>query len=388
MGYGLTNHLLAICIGVFGASLLIAWRRLPASWAVLLAAIRVFVPLIYFAWYFDGQWTILDDLVYFDHGQNLLEQGFTPLSILTAEGRTTVYSMVGGDHVFYAWWNLVVMWFFGTHYYVPVLINVAVTFLSAHLLAGLASETGLSKSYQRLLQVCFLLHWDTIAWSSFVNIKDMIVQLMTIAFFLCAIRSARRKSWSYAVLGGVLVLGFFSIRFYIPFIVGAAAAAWVFLEWKDFRKYPLLAGGLLVGIWAIPGRGYQILESFSPFEALYGIARFVLTPQPWAIHEHYTYLMLPSTCHWLMILPAAAGGVMLWRDSRVVRLILLYASIMIVLYSLADEIQGVRQRSQLSFVFAWAQVHFLWRWMRTSVRYSVPLGGATGNSRAIGARAA
>jgi hypothetical protein len=56
---------------------------------------------------------------------------------------------------------------------------------------------------------------------------------------------------------------------------------------------------------------------------------------------------------------------MLWRDSRAARLILLYAIAMIAVYSLADEIQGVRQRAQVSFVFTWAQMHFLWRWIHT-----------------------
>jgi hypothetical protein len=372
MGYGLTNHLLALCGGVFGVSLLIASRRLPTSWAITLAAVRVFFPLIYFAWYFDGQWVVLDDLEYTNHGEILVEQGYTPLSLLHAESRETLHTLAGGRHILFSWWNLVVMWLFGAYYYVPVVVNISITFLCAHLIAELAAELRFSVPYQRMLHVFYLLHWDTIAWSSFVNLKDMIVQLMTVAFFLSAVRAARRRRWRDVAPCGLLILGFLHLRFYIPFAIGAAAAAWLFLEWRDVRKYPLLAGGLVVGLWLLPGRGYRLLESLAPFDCMYGIIRFALTPQPWSIQDSYSYLMLPATFHWLMFLPAMAGGLMLWRESHEMRLILLYSSLMIVFYSLADELQGARQRSQLSYVFAWAQMHFLWRWTHTTAQKSVP----------------
>jgi hypothetical protein len=362
MGYGLTNHLLGFCGGIFVACLFIAWRRLPLWSAVTIAFVRVFIPLLYFAWYYDGTWTFVDGVEYIDHGETLLDQGFSPLSILSRESRDTVHSMAGSEHILYDWWNLTTMWFFGVYYYVPVLINVLITFCSAHLLAQLLEELHFPASYQRTLQAFYLLHWDIIAWSSVLNLKDIVVQLMTIGFFLCSVRAVRRRSLQDALVCMMLIAGFQYLRFYVPFIIGASAATWMFLEWRDFRKYPLLAGGLVVGIWLLPARGYQLLESFSPFEICYGIGRFVLTPQPWDVEAEKSFLFLPATLHWLMILPATAGGLMLWLESRVTRVILVYTAILIVLYALAEEIQGPRQRLQLSFVFAWAQMHFLWRW--------------------------
>ena len=365
MGYGLTNHLLALSGVVFLAGAVITSRRLPVLWALAIAFLRVFASLMYFAWYFDGQWSMLDDLSYFEQGNYLLQWGYSPLSIVTAEGRDAIAAHIDSSHILYTWWNLLTMWTCGAYYYVPVMFNVLVTFGSAHLFAGLLEEIGFSKRYQRTLQVCYLLHWDTIAWSSLINLKDPLVQFFTIGFFLCAVRAVRRGShWDLALCCGI-VAAFQLLRFYVPFLIGAAAAAWLFLEWRDVRKFPLLAGALLVGLWLLPGRAYQLFESYSLIDVAYGICRFTLTPQPWDLADSYTFLLLPATFHWLMFVPATVGGAMLWRDSRVARIVLLYAMGMIVMYALAEELQGVRQRFQLSFVFAWAQLHFLWRWIHT-----------------------
>lgn len=365
MGYGLTNHLLALSGLIFLCSAVIASRRLPVLYALPLAFIRSFLPLLYFAWYFDGQWTFLDDVTYFEHGEYLLSRGFSPLCIFTEEGRNAIHMLSGSSHILYSWWNLFTMWLAGVYYYVPVLLNVLLTFGSAHLFAQLLEEIGFSVPYQRTMQVCYLLHWDTIAWSSVANVKDPIVQLLTIGLFLCAVQFVRYRSWTKlaSCCGIALVFGF--LRFYVPFVVGSAAAAWVFLQWRDFRKFPLLAGGSLVGLWLLPGGILQFFDTYSPFDIAYGICRFALTPQPWNVADSYSFLLLPATFHWLMILPAFVGGVMLWRDSQAARFVLLYGMAIIAMYALAEEIQGVRQRAQVSFVFAWMQVHFLWRWIHT-----------------------
>jgi hypothetical protein len=296
--------------------------------------------------------------------------------------------MVGGEHVLYTWWNLVVMWFCGAEYYVPVIANVVFTFCAAHLLAEMAKELQFPAGYSRLLQVFYLLHWDTIAWSSLVNIKDVLVQLMTIAFFYFAIRVLRRREKGSLAICGILFLAFLRLRFYVPFVIGAATAAWVFLQWRDFRKYPLLAGGLVLGLWLLPAKARPFWESISYFDAAYGMFRFMLTPRPWEIVVSHSFLFLPSTMHWVMILPAMAGGVMLWQDSRTARLVLLYSAVLIFLYGMAEEIQGSRQRCQLSYVFAWMQMHFLWRWIHTPAHRSASIAKPRIEPRPSAARAA
>jgi hypothetical protein len=221
-----------------------------------------------------------------------------------------------------------------------------------------------------------------------VNVKDVLVQLMTIAFFLYTIRFVRRREKGSLAICCLLFFAFLHVRFYIPFIIAGAAAIWVFLEWRDVRKYPLLAGGLVMGLWMLPGRAWRLWESVAFFDIAYGICRFTLTPQPWDIQDSYTFLFLPATLHWLMILPAVAGGMMLWRDSRVARLVLLYCGIMIFLYGVAEDIQGTRQRVQLSYIFAWMQMHFLWRWTHSPVHKSASMAGLRRHAAPLPARAA
>ena len=134
MGYELTRELLQLGFGVFAACAWIAARRLSYSTAVLVAAIRTVIPVIYFAWYFDGSWTFIDDFMYFHQGQFLLDNGYTPLSALTPEGIETLKGLAGGDHILYIWWNFFMMWLFGVNYYAPVCINVVITFVSGSFL--------------------------------------------------------------------------------------------------------------------------------------------------------------------------------------------------------------------------------------------------------------
>ena len=133
---------------------------------------RVVIVIGYFAWYYDGTWTTSDDVVYTAQGKTLIDRGETPLLIVTPGGVETLQSIAGSNHILYTWWTLTWMWLLGAQYYAPVVANVFLTFLSAHVLARLMRELGFSSSYRRAITAFYLLHWDTIAWSSFLSFKD------------------------------------------------------------------------------------------------------------------------------------------------------------------------------------------------------------------------
>ena len=87
--------------------------------------------------------------------------------------------------------------------------------------------------------------------------------------------------------------------------------------------------------------------------------RFCLTPLPWKIEVNYTFLTIPSILHMAMFLPAVIGAIMLSRECPGARLYLIYLLGAIVFYSATEELQGPRQRVQVSFILAWAQFHFM-----------------------------
>ncbi len=358
---GFTTDLVVLAFCAGGASALIAARELPLSLALALAAIRVSVPLIYFAAYFDGTWNVGDDFVYFAQGGELLNCGYNPLSVLLhSDGWEYLHSLSQGHHVLYGWWNLLAMTLFGEHYYSPVFLNVVVTFVGGSLLARTARLLGFSHGYCLGLQVFWLLHWDLVAWSSLLNIKDVLVQTLTIAILFCLVSYVHRRKLRYLV--GFLMVAqlFWWIRFYVPVLVLTAVMLWMMTQWNDARKYLFIPLGAMAYYLALP-----MITNVSDYwqfdELLYGIVRFSLTPMPWKVEDVYGYLWLPTMLHWLSFIPALVGGAYLWNESRPARLYLIYLACLVALYAVTEELLGPRQRFQVAFVFAWAQFHFLWK---------------------------
>jgi hypothetical protein len=374
MGEGFTSDLLWIWGWTTGLCALMAMRRLAWPIAILIAVVRTSIPLFYFAIWFDGSWILLDDVTYCLHGADLMDLGFNPLSsIATPDGIDTLCALSGGTHILYSWWNLVAQYLFGEHYYAAVFMNVGLSFLASHVFSKMLEVIGFNDRYQRFAQIFLLVHWDIVAWSSFVNLKDVVVFTLTTVALYCCIGYFRYRMRRYMIgFAGTCFL-FYWIRFYVPLLMLGAVAIWVFTQWQDHRKY-LLGLLMVLGICACFQMISQQLDWLDPTNLIYGSFRFALTPMPWSISPEYTFLYWPSILHWVMVLPLVAGAVMLWRTSPLARLLVIYLVEMVVLYGVTEELQGPRHRFQIALVLIWAQFHFLWQLRpQRSTAVAIPL---------------
>ena len=357
---GLTNELLLEAIVIAALAALVAMRDLPAMAAMTIALVRVGISVIYFAWYYDGTWNVIDDLVYFSNGASLLSQDFNPISaLLTFEGFEHLQVISGGHHVLYSWWNLLAQYLFGEYYFAPVFLNVLITFLTAALIHRTAALMGFASGYCLGLQCFYLLHWDVIAWSSLMNIKDPLVQFLTVAALYCAVRFLSRRDWT-SVLGFVaLIQIFYWIRFYLPFLILLTVACWIVWQWNDWRKFIIIALTVIGGYLSLPVL-QQHSDSWNLSRILDGSIRFTLTPLPWSILDGYSFLTIPAILHSLFLIPALTAAYALWRKVPMARLYLIYLGVIVFLYAITQDLQGPRQRFQVAFIFAWIQFHFLW----------------------------
>ena len=358
---GFTTDLVLVAFCRWGRSALIAGRDMPLPLSLFLATVRVGVPLVYFAWYFDATWNVGDDLVYAAHGRELMDCGYNPFTVLWHEdGRAYLQSLSQGHHVLYGWWNLTAMSLFGEHYYSPVFSNIVVSFVGGSLLARTVRQLGFSAGYCLGLQVFWLLHWDAIAWSSLLNIKDVLVQTLTIAILFCLVGIIVERKTRYLV--GFLAVAqlFWWIRFYVPVIVLTAAMIWMLTQWNDSRKYLFIPLGAVAYYFAAPLIGGA--RDYWQFESLfYGAIRFSLTPIPWNVEAVYEYLVIPMSLHWLSFIPALVGAGYLWSESKHARLFFIYLACLVGIYAITEDLLGPRQRFQVAFLFAWAQFHFAWK---------------------------
>src|SRR6266566_1826856 len=175
-----TLWLVAVCTALFGAWILARFVRLNWPAALAISCLKAAIPFVYFLEYFRRGWMRLDDVSYYGGGLTLLYKGNNPFLIFfTADGRAELFKLAGGQHVLYYWYNLLAAYLFGPLYASPVFLNVASTFISGAFLCKMVLASGFEERYARWLVVFFLLHWDLLSWSSFLNLKEPLVLMFT-----------------------------------------------------------------------------------------------------------------------------------------------------------------------------------------------------------------
>lgn len=376
---GLTPDLWRVAGCVFLLGLWLSSRDLPLLAAIPVTAIKVAIPLVYFALEPAGILQVSDGLDYHHDAMALYRQGVGPLTLFHDPLAFLQFrEAAGGLHVAYPFWNLVALSGFGPHYYAPVFLNVGLTFVAGWLFARLVRAAGAGVAYRRLALAFFLLHWDVVVWSSFLNLKDLWVMTLSLAALCLAlsvfsspgspvsaargVSSRRGLAWKVPLLVAVLgVLAAF--RFYAPLLLLAALLAWRLVEGGARGRFAgaALCAAAFVALaawrWDIFAQGAGRLDvPGMPFGAL----RFLATPLPWKLSPEYAFLFVPSLLHVLLLVPALLAVPWLWRASPAARLALLYLAVVILFYAAVPALQGPRQRLQAGFAFVWLQFHALW----------------------------
>jgi hypothetical protein len=368
---GLTGDLLLAALAIWIFSVWILSRDLPRGIAIAIATLKATLPILYFAYLYDGIWTFKDDWVYYYAGTMLLRAGYDPISILLSrEGILQMGVLASGSHILYHWYNLLAQYLFGTYYYSPIFLNVGLTCIAGAFFYRIVLIAGVKKSYAQGLLIFFLLHWDVLAWSTLANLKDILVLTLTTGahyFVVCLLFVRERLLVKSIRLGGLFAFLFamLFIRFYLPVLTAITLGIWSLLRMRGWAKLvvPAFAAGIALYVqqtrMRIPHAFVGSLR-FEPGAIVPGLIRFWLTPQPWSIAPSYSFLLVPSILHWLMFIPALIGGYRLWRQYPIAAYLLIYLMMTSLFYAVIEELQGPRTRVQLVFIIAWAQYHFLY----------------------------
>lgn len=368
MAQGITFNLIWISLWIAAIGFWISSKDISRMTAIFVAWVKVSIPFVYFSFFYNGTWNLLDDLTYAEHGKQLLELGYNPLTVLVdPKGLLQLMVMNSGYHILYSWWNLLAQYLFGQYYYSAVFLNVGLTFISGYLLYRLAQLFGYSKNYSKGLLIFFLLHWDLLAWSSFVNVKDILVMSLTLLNIYYIIRWLKKRTYKNLLPILAVTFLFFFIRFYIPILVVIVTFAWALIKKKGRFKYQMIILCLIGTVGIVHFLGLRSLLysiqmlTLSPVSIAIGTIRQSLTPQPWSIVPEYTYLLIPSILHVVFYLPAVVGSWLLWRRGpKEISFLLMYLGMVILLGAGAEMLQDPRRRVQVIFIIVWVQFHFLW----------------------------
>lgn len=357
---GYTFHHLLVALFFWLVTFVLACRIMPLHYAFFISLIKIAIPYAYFSFYFDGQWTFLDDWSYFRHGKAMLDAGFTPISALTSDGRLELLRLTGSYRTLYYYWNVLSLYLFGEHYFVPIYMNVMLTFVSAIFFYKIVSVSGFLQKYALYASIFFLLHWDVLAWFSVLNMKGSLVICLSLLGLFSILNLFKTKKAVYALLFLIICYLLYWLRFYIPLLLTASIVLWVILGLPENRFRYLLV------FFPVLGFLYKLIDWNSIISHLnfsgipYGLIRIILTPQPWSVESKYSFLFFPSVFQWLFVVPSVLGVFWLWRSSREARLLILFSCCILLLYAMFLAEQGPRHRLQVVYMFSWGLFHFAW----------------------------
>lgn len=338
-------------------------RRLGATRAVLVALLKVLLPLGYLAGT-RARWGIIDDETYFRSAATLLGRGYDPLSVFfSAQQFTDLLITSGGREFLYVWWNMLAQWLLGPQYEAAVWANVLLSGVAAAMLFDWVRWAGRDTDEAALVAVVFALHWETLSWTSFLNVKDTLVMVLAIAGVSAGARIAERITWRPAVV--LLGVAFLSVwlRVYLVALIGAATLATMALKAnrRQLVRLAFVGTGLsVVGLWFLKVAGLGALSSFRQYLSLgsipFGLVHYLLSPQPWAIEAEYGFLTVAAVCTWLSLPLTTAGVVSLWYRVPRSRTAVIFLVVAMLLVAATPEVRGPRHRYMVTFVLAWAQV--------------------------------
>jgi hypothetical protein len=360
---GLTANLLVSAVVTAILSFFLIARRLSLVPAALISGVKVAIPTVYFAWFYTGRWTILDDLRYTDKSIDLLSEGYTPISILLPENLGVLYSVAHGPHFLYYWWNMVSMTAFGPHYYAPVFFNILLTIGISMVFWKCLDEMGFCKEYRSWAFIFLLLHWDIVSWSSLLNIKDILVLFLTTCLLYGFVLLFTMRNRRAILKSGILIVSctfaLLWIRFYAPVLVVLGAIGYLF---TDNSQRWIIYPTLFLSPLSIPiiDRGLYSLNLIDISNPLLGAVQFIFTPKPWGINPSYSFLLVPSMLHWMMALLAVIGAMGLFINSTEGRFFILYAGAVVCFFAVVPHLIGPRHRLQMVLPQAWVQFHGLW----------------------------
>lgn len=354
--------LISLTMMFFISSLVMYGALRNVAYALIIPLVRYLFCLIYFVvWSKYSPIILLDDQTYFQESKVIFETANGSISYLFSYNSIEyIASLAGGTHFGYYIYNFLSFVLFGQYYYSPVLLNVFFSILTSILLYRTLIRAGVNKSFCMFFLLFFSLHWDVLSWSSFINLKDILVSFFTVWALNCLIRFRAGERF-FPIASFILicfVLLFF--RFYLVYFL--CLTAFIYLIFMKINKFNFSWKGtiLKIGVLIIMPVVFYValIKLFAKSLAdiggttnvLIGFIRFLLTPFPLTIEPDYSFLLFSALLHWLC-LPLLFYGLYLFVKRYFFSLLpfLILTLLLCVFYGSFAELQGPRHRVLISF---------------------------------------
>lgn len=338
-------------------------------YSVSISIIKFLISIIYFTiWSHYSPIILLDDQTYYEQSIVIFENANGSIAYLfSLENIAFISSLAGGTHFGYYIYNFISFLIFGTNYYSPVLLNILFSIISGVVLYKTLLLSNIDRTFSLFFLIFFLMHWDMITWSSFINLKDIMVLFFTICALNCMIRLKYTKK-RLVPLSTLFTIGFILLffRFYLVYFLLISGLVYFIITqmYKIKSKWTSSIMKFLVLILVPASFYFVFMQLFSSSlseiggttNVVLGFIRFVLTPLPFSIEKDYSFLLISSLLHWVM-LPFMLYGIYIFLKRYFISLMpfIILTILLCVFYGSFGELQGPRHRILLLFFISLIQ---------------------------------
>lgn len=333
-------YIVSLFIFIIGTIILYSYTK-----NVLLSTTVVFAKVIIFYIYFSSGelvYTLLDDLQYFN-GSIVIYNNLNEMELLGQ-----LFNQAQGIHILYYIHNIFSIFIFGQNYYSPVALNILLTVISSLILYKICINLLISKHNSLFIAILFCLHWDILSWSSFLNIKDILVQLLLLLTVHIYLENKKNFKVMFFKLLPVLGMIYF-LRFYLVFFILLA----IFLTSKRLTKtyifkFILISFVFLVLLFVFDKNVLTKFLNQIHFDFLLNLVRFLLTPVPFNYDDGYNFLVFSALLTWITF-PFFLIGLFVLIKKKLdgYNFIIILNLLLVLFYAGFDELLGPRQRFML-----------------------------------------
>lgn len=361
------STLLPSIILIFFVCFIICYRvtRSPIT-SVGIVIVKLSLYIYYFL-FSDTFYSFEDDVVYYKTSRTFYEHGYrlTTMFYDALHGWTAFVDRFGTDHIFYQIYNILSFQVLGVYYFAPVAFNIILTCAIGMQLYKFIVLSNGDKGFAKIAFLFFVLHWDTLSWSSFLNLKDFLVEFMAITAIYNIVLIFKHKqtlrNYLYLIFCIFVLL---YLRYYIPAMLLSSA----FIYWLYSKIFVLKRRiYLLISMFLVPAALYLILFTFGTSLKAYqlyfdnpliGIFRYWITPVPFQISEGAGFQTIAAYFNWLF-LPAFFVGLYQCIKRPVdptIRYLVIYFLLLSLFYGTFELLQGPRHRIHLEFIIVYFQL--------------------------------
>lgn len=344
--------LLIFVVGLLICTLL----RMPVFVSLFVPLPKIFIFWAFFVIDIPQFISMGDDVGYYETAFNLLNSGQNSLSLLF---RNIFFERTfSGTQYLYHLFNLLSMEVLGPYPHSPVAMNICATFLLGFLCARCLRILGFSLLHAHLFFFFLVFHWDFLPWSSFFNMKDVLIATFMSGFLLMFTKIGLKIDRYRSVLVFIPMLLLFShLRQYAAilvvfgFLLSLLVYAILTAEWP--AKVLLISLSAMLGIsfvafgeFIAPGILNELKTQVQ--NPAYGIVRFILTPMPWKVDDAHRPFLFASIMHWLSMPVLLLGVVVSYQRQRFFTIMALtILGVFCLVHGTLPVILGPRQRLSL-----------------------------------------